>query len=110
MIYWVFPGWTPFPLLKNENKWHKSYSYIPHTNSDFEEVCYKRGMVHINDEVRMTNGMVGALLENSAALVASHVLRLIPLGAGHSRAPAGRPLRREITKMCRGKRLQIRGR
>jgi len=29
---------TPFPLGKNENKWHKSYSYIPHTHSDFRDL------------------------------------------------------------------------
>src|SRR3978361_2065951 len=40
-----------------------------------------------NDEFRMTNGWAG-IAEMIRTLVAGQVLRLIPLGAGHSRAPA----------------------
>jgi len=32
-----------FPLGIFAEIWHKSYSYIPHTHSDFEGLCYAAG-------------------------------------------------------------------
>jgi hypothetical protein len=69
-----------------------------------------RGVEHINDEFRMPNGGMN-VAEMVRAAVADHMLRLIPLGAGHPPSPrlrrdrqprsGGVPIRTSFTKIHR---------
>jgi hypothetical protein len=58
-------------------------------------------MEHINDEFRMTNGGMN-VAEMVWVTVADHMLRLIPLGAGHSRAPVEAVVRAALASAFHG--------